>query len=160
MPGAKRFFVDTNLLLYSVDRTVPVKRQQAHDWLASLWENAAGRLSWQVLHEFYVNAELRLGLDRASSRRMVETLAQWRPVEMGLGLVQRGWHWTDRARLPFWDSLIVAAAERAGCECLLSEDFQDSQEFESVRIVNPFLHGPGDFGLASRRGASKPAFRV
>jgi len=151
MSGAERFFVDTNVLLYSVDRSLPGRREQARRWLACLWENACGRLSWQVLHEFYVNAERKMGLDRSSARRTVETLAQWQPVETGLGLIQRGWHWIDRAQLSFWDSLIVAAAERAGCVWLLSEDFQDGREFEAVTVVNPFAHQPAEFGLERRQ---------
>ena len=150
MPGVERFFVDTNVLLYSVDRSLPAKRDQAGRWLACLWENAAGRLSWQVLHEFCVNAERKMGMDRSSARMTVEALAQWKPVDAGLGLLQRSWHWIDQAQLPFWDSLIVAAAERAGCAWLLSEDFQDGQKFESVTVVNPFLHRPEKFGLARR----------
>ncbi|MFB3778762.1 MAG: PIN domain-containing protein [Bryobacteraceae bacterium] len=151
MPVVDRFFVDTNLLLYSVDRSEPVKRGQARRWLSSLWGHAAGRLSWQVLHEFYFNAERKMGLDSASARRMVESLAQWKPVEAGLGLIQRGWHWSDCAQLSFWDSLIVAAAERAGCACLLSEDFQDGRRFDTVTVVNPFTHDPGSLGLPSHR---------
>jgi hypothetical protein len=49
------FFVDTNVLLYSGDPADAVKQRAAHQWLSALWEQGAGRLSWQVLHEFYVN---------------------------------------------------------------------------------------------------------
>ncbi len=152
MPVVERFFVDTNLLLYSVDRSHSEKRDRAKRWLACLWEDAAGRLSWQVLHEFYVNAERKMGLDRPSARKTVEALAQWKPVDTGLGLVQRSWHWIDQAQLPFWDSLIVAAAERAGCGWLLSEDFQDGRKFEAVTVVNPFTHRPEEFGLGPPTG--------
>jgi len=147
MPGADRFFTDTNLLLYSVDRSLHEKRRAAHRWLEALWENGAGRLSWQVLHEFYANAERKMGLDRSSARKTVEIFAQWKPVEPGIGLIQRGWYWIDKAQLSFWDSLIVAAAERAGCARLLSEDFEDGRSFEAVTVVNPFVHTPGEFGL-------------
>ena len=150
MPGVERFFVDTNLLLYSVDRSLPEKRGQARRWLACLWENAAGRLSWQVLHEFNVNAERKMGLDRPSARKTIETLAQWKPVDTGLGLIRRSWHWVDEAQLSLWDSLIVAAAERAGCSWLLSEDFQDGREFGALTVVNPFTHPPEEFGLVGR----------
>jgi len=52
-----------------------------------------------------------------------------------------------KAQLYFWDSLIVAAAERAGCARLLSEDFEDGRSFEAVTVVNPFVHTPDEFGL-------------
>ncbi|MEK7403509.1 MAG: hypothetical protein AAB225_00230 [Acidobacteriota bacterium] len=60
MRGDERFFVDTNALLYAADPGDPTKRQAARLWLDALWEHGAGRLSWQVLHEFYVNAVRRL----------------------------------------------------------------------------------------------------
>ena len=40
--------------------------------------------------------------------------------------------------LPFWDAMPWATARRAGCEVLLSEDFQDGREMGGVRFVNPF----------------------
>ena len=154
MPAAERFFVDTNVLLYSVDSRQPEKQDQARAWLACLWELAAGRLSWQVLHEFYANAERKARLARPAARKLVEAFAQWQPVETTLGLLQQGWQWMDRAQLSYWDSLIVAAAERAGCAWLLSEDFQAGQTFGSVTIVNPFLREPAEFGLARPRRSS------
>ena len=64
---------------------------------------------------------------------------------MTLGLIQRAWRWTDQAQVSYWDGLIVAAAERAGCAWLLSEDFQSGRTFGDVTVVNPFLHEPKDF---------------
>ena len=53
----------------------------------------------------------------------------------------------DRAGIPYWDSLIVAAAEVAGCSYLLSEDFQEGRKFGSVTVVNPFHSSPSELGL-------------
>jgi len=147
MPAVDRFFVDTNLLLYSVDSSQREKRGKARRWLELLWEEGAGRLSWQVLHEFYANAERKMGLARLPARKMVESFAQWRPVEMSLGLIQQSWHWMDQAQLSYWDSLIVAAAERAGCAWLLSEDFQRGCRFGGVTVVDPFRQEPEGFGF-------------
>ena len=149
MPAGETFFVDTNVLLYSMDSSHPEKRDQARQWLTGLWEQGTGHLSWQVLHEFYVNAERKLRVARAPARAFVESFALWRPVDMRLGLVQRGWRWMDQAQLPYWDSLIVAAAEVAGCTWLLSEDFQAGRKFGSVTVVNPFLQTPDHFDLWS-----------
>ena len=41
-------------------------------------------------------------------------------------------------QLSFWDSLIISTAEAARCETLLTEDMNDGQIIEGVRIVNPF----------------------
>ena len=155
MPAANRFFVDTNLLLYSVDSSQPEKQEQARLWLTILWEQGAGRLSWQVLHEFYANAERKMRVARLPARAVVETFVQWRPVEMSLGLIQRGWRWMDQARLSYWDSLIVAAAEKAACVWLLSEDFQAGRRFSSVTVVNPLLQTPEEFGLGRRKAGER-----
>jgi len=51
----------------------------------------------------------------------------------------------DSAQIPYWDALIVAAAQRSGARYLLSEDFQPGREYEGVRIVDPFTHSASDF---------------
>lgn len=38
----------------------------------------------------------------------------------------------------FYDGMIVAAAERAGCKRILSEDFNTGQEYFGVTVANPF----------------------
>ncbi len=153
MSAGDRFFVDTNVLLYSVDAASPVKQQAARLWIDALWENGSGALSWQVLHEFYVNAIRKMRVSKKLARQLTEDFAQWRPPEMTIGLIRRAWHWSDQAQLSHWDSLIVAAAERMQCSWLLSEDFQTGRRFDSVTIVNPFLHTPEEFGLNARKPA-------
>ena len=147
MSAGDRFFVDTNVLLYSVDAAEARKQVSARQWLAALWESGAGRLSWQVLHEFYANAVRKLRTPAPAARAMVEVYAQWQPVDTSLGLVQRAWHWMDEAQLSYWDSLILAAAERAACAWLLSEDFQDGRRLGSLTVVDPFRASPAKLGL-------------
>ena len=138
MSAGDLFFVDSNLLLYSVDPRDRHKRERASDWLAHLWMDGSGRLSWQVLHEFYWNAVKKLRLKPAAGREIVEDLSRWQPVDTSLGLIKEAWCWMDDAQLPYWDALILAAAERAGARYLLSEDFQAVRRFGELRIVNPF----------------------
>jgi predicted nucleic acid-binding protein len=146
--AAERFFVDTNVLLYAVDPAGGGKRELAQQWADALWTSGAGRISWQVLNEFYANAVRKLRVPVQGVRTTVETLAQWQPIGFGLGVVQRAWYWADKAGVPYWDSLIVASAETAGCAYLLSEDFQTGRKFGDVTVVNPFRSGPEEFGLS------------
>ena len=74
MSGVETFFVDSNLPLYHVDPVDHHKRERASDWLDHLWMEGAGRLSWQVLHEFYWNAVRKMRLDREAAREIVEDL--------------------------------------------------------------------------------------
>src|ERR1019366_1941460 len=146
--AAERFFGDTNVLLYSVDPAGGGERELAQQWADALWTSDAGRISWQVLNEFYANAVRKLRAPVQGVRTTVETLAQWQPTGFGLGALQRAWYWADKAGIPYWDSLIVASAEAAGCANLLSEDFQTGRKFGEVTVVNPFRAGPGEFGLS------------
>ena len=147
MSAGDGFFVDSNLLLYYVDPTDIAKRSRATEWLEALWMAGTGRLSWQVLHEFYCNAAKKMRLEPARARKIVEDLSHWRPVEASLGTVQRAWEWIDRAQLSYWDALILAAAERSGAAYLLSEDFQAGRRYQDVQVINPFEQSPSEFGL-------------
>ena len=151
MGADERFFVDTNVLLYSADSADPRKQRDARLWLKTLWEQGAGSLSWQVLHEFYVNAVRKLRVPSPNARATVEAFSSWQPIETGFGLIRRSWHWMDEAQLSYWDGLIVAAAEQAGCVWLLSEDFQAGRKFGLVTVVSPFRGRPDEFQLKPRQ---------
>ena len=154
MSGAETFFIDSNLPLYHVDPIDRRKRERASEWLDHLWMSGSGRLSWQVLHEFYWNAVRKMRLDSAAARQIVQDLSLWRPVDTSLGLIQEAWRWMDAAQLSYWDALIVAAAERCGARYLLSEDFQRGRTYGTVRVVNPFEHSPSEFFRQSSNGNS------
>ncbi len=137
-----RYFIDTNVILYFYDRFSPAKSERAQLWLVWLWDHAIGVVSWQVLQEFYWNALRKFDASPEIVRKHVRVLAEWRPPDVTLGLLERAWFWTDRASVSFWDALIVAAAERCECRYLLSEDFQAGRQFGSVTVVNPFETAP------------------
>ena len=145
MNAGNGFFVDSNVLLYSVDPTEATKRARAVEWMEALWMSGSGRLSWQVLHEFYWNAVKKMGLATASAREMVEELSAWMPVDTSLGLVQQAWLWIDAEQLSYWDALIFAAALRSGAAYLLSEDFQADRRYGDLQVLNPFEHSPAEF---------------
>jgi predicted nucleic acid-binding protein len=147
MRAVERFFVDTNVVLYSFDPSVPAKQGMAYGWVAALWESGAGRISWQVLNEFYFNAVRKLGSPTPGVRSNVEKLARWAPVGFSLDLTRRAWYWMDEAGVPYWDALILASAEAAGCAYLLSEDFQTGRQFGDITVVSPFQSQPEEFGL-------------
>jgi predicted nucleic acid-binding protein len=140
--SAVRYFVDTNLLLYGLDEDAPLKATRAVDWLNYLWHTDAARVSWQVLHEFYWNATRKMGVPVEHTRNLVRSMIQWKPLEADAELIERGWHWIDAAQITYWDSMIVAAAERLSCDVLLSEDFQSGRTYGAVRAVNPFKESP------------------
>ena len=142
-----KVFVDTNVLVYCRDASEPDKQEHAQAWLSALWERRTGRLSFQVLQEFYVTvtAKLALGLSPESARLNVRQLLAWKPVTVDDRLLEEAWRLQDRYRFPWWDALIVAAAQISACGYLLSEDFQDGMEMGDLKVLNPFLNRPEDF---------------
>lgn len=139
-----RVFVDTNVLVYARDTTDAEKHDRALRWMAVLWAERAGTLSWQVLHEYYVTVtrKLRPGREVGAAREDVASLVAWNPVALDLTTVDAAWSFQERFDLSWWDALIVAATRVGGSTYLLTEDLQDGQVFDGVRVVSPFVHAP------------------
>lgn len=137
-------FVDANVLVYRRDAGKGEKQARASAWMERLWEARNGRLSYQVLQEFYVTvtAKLQRGLDAESARSDVRTLLAWHPVPVDARVLEGAWVLQDRYGLSWWDALIVAAAQVADCRFLLTENLQDRQELDEVEVLNPFRHAP------------------
>jgi len=135
-------FVDTNVLLYAVDQANARKHTIACTWREKLWETRRGRVSFQVLQEFYANVARQWPRSVASARAEVLDLLVWQPIKIDSGILKAGWKVQDRYGINFWDALIVAAAKASSCEVLLSEDFQAGLDFGGLRVVNPFRTEP------------------
>ncbi len=135
-------FVDTNLLIYALDPADPKKHAAARAWRSELWKTRRGRLSIQVMEEFYVKVTQKWPKSRDQARAEVQDLLAWHPVPMEYPLLELGWKLQDRFQLSFWGSLIVAAAKTAGCRYLLTEDLQPDQNLDGVHVTNPFLTAP------------------
>ena len=138
------YFVDTNLLVYARDKSEPDRNPIALEWLAYLWRTRQGRLSNQVLQEYYqvVTRKLAPGLSREAARQDVLDLTTWQPLAADAQVLERAWTIEDRFGLSWWDSLIVAAAQRIGAKSLLTEDLQPGLDFDGLLVVNPFEKSP------------------
>lgn len=143
------FFLDTNVILYSLSAGESEKQLLAERWLAALWEVKAARVSWQVVNEFYSNATRKYGVAIPVARSVTDQLVLWSPEAQTKASISRAWHWCDSAQVNYWDALIVAAAEQSGCRYLLTEDLQTGRKFGNVEVVNPFQRGPEEFQLPS-----------
>jgi predicted nucleic acid-binding protein len=142
-------FVDTNVLIYAVDLADPKKQQAAQSWLAELWRSRNGRISFQVLQEFYAKVTQKDPSAREDARAEVRDLLAWHPVPVSAEILNRGWKIQDRYHLSFWDALIVAAAKSASCRFLLTEDLQSGQDFDGLLVINPFLRDPASIASSS-----------
>lgn len=137
-------FVDTNVLVYARDSTDPDKQARAAEWMRHLWRGRSGRLSFQVLNEYYVTVTSKLvpGLDPVEARADCRALMAWRPIPARQQTLESAWQLQDRYGLGWWDAQIVAAAQQARCGVLLSEDLQHGQLLAGVEIRSPFRTAP------------------
>jgi predicted nucleic acid-binding protein len=136
-----KVFVDTNILIYAHDFDAGVRQQRAADCLRELWDTQAGRLSTQVLQEFYVNVtqKIKHPLSKSSAREVIRNYTPWVQSLITPGTVVRASEISEVWRLSFWDSMILAAAEQNQATRLFSEDLSNGEVIAGVKIVNPLL---------------------
>ena len=136
-------FVDANILIYSEDGADAAKQQAALAWLQVLWLKGLGRVSTQVLNEFYVIAtrKLKPPMPSGDARAEVRRYELWQPWQVDHATVESAWAVESRYGLHYWDCLVVAAAQHQGCRYLLSEDMAHEQRYGGVQVINPFKAG-------------------
>lgn len=137
-------FVDSNVLIYAVDTANPAKHEAARLWRSELWKSRLGRISFQVLQEFYANVDRKWPAAREQVRAEIRNLLAWQPVVLDAEILELGWKIQERYQTSFWDALFVAAAKAASCRYLLTEDLQADQEFDGLVVINPFQCNPGE----------------
>ena len=59
-------------------------------------------------------------------------------VNIDSKLVLSAIHRSRSGQLSFWDALIVQAAIEGNASTLYSEDLQQGQSFDGLKVVNPF----------------------
>ena len=133
-------FLDTNVLVYAAsDRAADqVKANVVRDLLRRGPEYFA--ISLQVLQEFYVasRALRKLALTHVEA---MQFCSQWRTftiLEPTLQLFEAALDLCSRYQIGYYDAAILAAARQLGCTKVYSEDLNDGQEYDGVRIENPF----------------------
>jgi predicted nucleic acid-binding protein len=133
-----RSFFDTNVLVYSDDKTAPAKQRRALDLIAEHRRARTGVVSLQVLQEYFVTVTRKLHLDPRIARRKVELIAEFDVVFPEVADILAAIDLHRLHGVSFWDALVLRAAKQAGCSILLSEDMQGNREIDGVQIVNPF----------------------
>jgi predicted nucleic acid-binding protein len=131
-------FVDTNVLVYAAEETVPQPRKTRIAREVLLLPDL--HLSVQVLNEFIANARSPRKLNFTASQEG-DWVGRWlrfpiAPITEKTFVAALGFH--HRFQLSHWDALILAAAAEAGCQMVYSEDLSDEQDYDGIRIVNPF----------------------
>lgn len=133
-----KIFIDTNVLVYSLDSIDKKKQKKSRLLLADLAKTNKGVISTQVLQEFYVVCTKKLKIDPLLARDIMNSLS-FEIVIVNPELIQRGIDYSLLYRLSFWDGLILASAENAKCSTLWSEDLNPGQIIRNTKIINPFV---------------------
>jgi predicted nucleic acid-binding protein len=136
-----RCFVDTNVLVYANDWESPHKQAIAFDTVGSLIEQERMVLSVQVLNEFaaaLLRPHFAFSLDEV--REALGVYLRCPVISMDESLTLRAIDARARYQLSLWDGLIIAAAERARCSEILTEDLNHGQAYFGVVARNPFLN--------------------
>ncbi len=153
-------FVDSGVLLATVDGHDLVCQRAARVWLTWCWQQRTGRISTQVLNEFYNGALQRFvtsggasggasgdkpgGVTAAHIRTHVRRLREWQPPHLDRYAVDGAWDLQDRYSLSYWTALIVSSAQQQGCSHLLSLEIPAGQSFEGVLVISPLTTQPTD----------------
>lgn len=135
-------FVDTNVPLYAVSSLA-----EDADRRSIAVELLAGNdlaISAQVMQEFYVQATRANGLLQLTHEEttgFIDTVLLRFPVQdITPGLVLDAFALRARFGLNYWDCAILAAARLLGCDAVYSEDMSDTQNYDGLRVINPFAH--------------------
>ena len=139
MTVTSNFGVDTNILIYSLDRSEPVKQLVADKLMRAVLSKRA-TLPLQCLNEFYRATTRKHLLTPAEAKAFVnDVLTFIVPISSVAEDLVYAMQLHETNHIQFFDALIIATATRAGCAILFSEDLQSGRSFGSLTIQNPFL---------------------
>ena len=133
-------FLDTNVLIYAVAKDDP-RSPQAEELLAS-----GGVLSVQILNEFVSVARRKILMPWSD---VTEALDAFRvlcpsPLPITIEMHEAALKIAEQHGYSIYDALVVAAALKAGCATLYSEDLHDGQTIDGqLTIRNPFARSSG-----------------
>jgi predicted nucleic acid-binding protein len=141
--SAKRLTLDTNILIYAVDRDAKEKHKKA----MAILDQATHLdcvLTLQVLCEFYAAATRKKYAQHEEASLFIEELVALFPIIAStcssLSLALKA---VSKHNLSFWDAMLWATAKENHCSLIISEDFQNNFTLEGIKIKNPFyLEGP------------------
>lgn len=133
------YFIDSNILIYSIDNRDTRKHKQARAVLSALAKAESGYISSQVLSEF---ANVMLRKYSQPKDRIYELIAYYEQVFsvylVTPTIVLEAIRGVEQYRLAFYDAQVWAIAKLNQIPIVLSEDFNPGSTIENVLFQNPF----------------------
>ena len=133
-----KIFIDTNIFVYTVDKKEDIKQKKARKILKKIVEIHQPVISTQIIKEFYVVAINKLRADHFIVKNIIHNFKNMEVVNNDLELIEQAIDISVILQITFWDALVVAAAEKANCEFIFSEDLNPGQTYRGVLVINPF----------------------
>jgi predicted nucleic acid-binding protein len=139
VPAGSRCFLDTNILVYADSPDEPAKLDQTLALLKQLRDAGTGVISTQVLNEYCNVALNKLKLPHTNVRaRLRFWQQQFEVCLVTPEIIAQAVDLHQTRSISYYDALIVASAQIAGCAVLYSEDMNMGESIAGTRIVNPF----------------------
>lgn len=132
-----KIFIDTNILVYSMDDFDLEKKEKSRLLLRSLTKDFNGVISTQVMQEFYVAATRKLCVDPLMAKNILHSFERFEIIVVSPNLIKEAIDCSIINQLSFWDSLIIVSAESANCKEIWTEDLNNGQIIRGVKIENP-----------------------
>ena len=133
-----KIFIDTNILVYALDKAEPEKQEQARELLRKAESDRLGVISTQVLQEYYVIATRKLKVDPELAKRIISSLSKLEVVVIGQPIIEKAIDISISNKISFWDALIVSSAIAARCRIIWTADLSHGQSINKIKIVSPF----------------------
>ncbi len=136
--------IDTNVLVYAYDSRVRLKQEMALAVLRRLAVNGRGRISTQILGEFFAAATRKLDprlSPAAAAEQVAALLAAWPVLAVTPLVVLEAARGAASHKLGYWDAQVWATARLNQIPLVLTEDFADGRLLEGVQFLDPFAPG-------------------
>jgi len=142
VPGGRgKFFLDTNIFVYTFDKTSKSKREPAEHLVNAAIVSRRGIVSYQVVQEF-LNVATRKFVQPLNSLEaqlyLTRVLMPLCEVFPDAALYAHALSVGSEAGISFYDALIVSSAIAGGCQTLFTEDLQHGRRIRGLEIRNPF----------------------
>ena len=137
-----RYFLDTNILVYSFEETESGKKEISRHLISRALGTDQGLISCQVVQEFMYVALNKWQVPMTS--QMMEScldtvLNPLCRIFPSPSIWREALDVSRRTTYRFYDSMIVAAALQSDVDILYSEDLQHGRTLGRMAVVNPFL---------------------
>ena len=138
----KKYFLDTNIFIYSLENNQSKKARLSRELIATALKSGTGIISYQVVQEFLNVAlsKFKKTIEIADCRSFLDTvLIPLCAILPGLELYHSAIEIRANTGYAFYDALIVASALAGDCSVLYSEDLQHQRTIHNIEIINPFI---------------------